>query len=535
MSTSDAGGDTPSVSPPGRAVISRLIATFSGTVGLGVKILLLGVMNALAVWAAAILAGDGKWIAFGVLVASTAAIDAVYMFSRRAIPGKFLVPGTILLLAFQVTPIVYTVNVAFTNYSTGHIATKSEAIGAITQNTLEPPPSGKSYVMAPVRDAGGALVLILRDEETGEAFAGTRKGLEPLPPGAIREQAGAIAAVEGYTLITGSELFTLDREIRSLLVPTEGSAAIRAEGLSTAIELQPTLRYDARANTFIRITNGLVFRDNRHGSFVAANGEELEPGWRTGVGFENFDRILHDPLISRPFLRVLVWTFSFAFLAVGLAFALGLFLAITLDKPGMRFQRFYRSLLIIPYAIPGFLSLLVWSGLLNDDFGVVNRLFHIDVPWLFDPWWAKVSIILVSLWLTFPYFFLVCLGALQSIPAELTEAARVDGGGRLQIFRRVTLPLLMVAVAPLLIASFAFNFNNFNNIYFLTAGGPAATDQSVAGSTDILISYTYKIAFQAGKGQDYGLATSMAIVIFFIVGTISALSFSRTKALENLQ
>ena len=146
-----------------------------------------------------------------------------------------------------------------------------------------------------------------------------------------------------------------------------------------------------------------------------------------------------------------------------------------------------------------------------------------------------MSIILVSLWLTFPYFFLVCLGALQSIPAELTEAARVDGGGRLQIFRRVTLPLLMVAVAPLLIASFAFNFNNFNNIYFLTAGGPAATDQSVAGSTDILISYTYKIAFQAGKGQDYGLATSMAIVIFFIVGTISALSFARTKALENLQ
>src|SRR3990170_4115849 len=257
-------------------------------------------MNAVAVWAAAILAGDGKWVALGVLVASTAAIDAVYMVSRRAIPGKFLVPGTVLLLAFQVTPIVYTVDVAFSNYSTGHIATKSEAIAAVTQNTLEPPPSGKSYVMAPARDADGALVLILRDEETGEAFAGTREGLEPLPPGAIREQGGAISAVEGYTLITGSELFTLDREIRSLLVPTEGSAAIRAEGLSTAIELQPTLRYDARANTFTRITNGLVFRDNRHGSFVAANGEELEPGWRTGGGFENFGRILPPPLIRKP-------------------------------------------------------------------------------------------------------------------------------------------------------------------------------------------------------------------------------------------
>ena len=95
--------------------------------------------------------------------------------------------------------------------------------------------------------------------------------------------------------------------------------------------------------------------------------------------------------------------------------------------------------------------------------------------------------ILVSVWLTTPYFFLVSMGALQSIPAELTEAARVDGGGGWAIFRRVTLPLLLVAVAPLMIASFAFNFNNFNNIYLLTGGGPYSGSSSVAGSTDILI------------------------------------------------
>ena len=97
----------------------------------------------------------------------------------------------------------------------------------------------------------------------------------------------------------------------------------------------------------------------------------------------------------------------------------------------MRFQRLYRSLLIMPYAIPGFLSILVWQGLLNDDFGVVNRIFHTNIPWLFDGNWAKVSVIMVSVWLTFPYFFLVSIGALQSIPAELKEAARVDGGGGL--------------------------------------------------------------------------------------------------------
>jgi arabinogalactan oligomer/maltooligosaccharide transport system permease protein len=215
-----------------------------------------------------------------------------------------------------------------------------------------------------------------------------------------------------------------------------------------------------------------------------------------------------------------------------LSFALGLFLAIALDKPGMRYLRTYRSLLIIPYAIPSFLSILVWQGLLNDEFGLVNRLLPVDAPWLFDPTWAKISVILVSLWLTFPYFFLVSLGALQSIPSELTEAGRVDGGGPWQLFRRVTLPLLLVAVAPLMVASFAFNFNNFNNIYLLTEGGPPAEDQSVAGGTDILISYTWKLAFQSGKGQDYGLASAISIMIFFIVATISALSFWRSRTLE---
>ena len=217
-----------------------------------------------------------------------------------------------------------------------------------------------------------------------------------------------------------------------------------------------------------------------------------------------------------------------------ISFAIGLLLAIALDKKGMRGQRLYRSVLVIPYAIPGLLSILVWSGLLNDRFGVVNPAFHLSVPWLFDPNWAKVSVILVSIWLTFPYVFLVSMGALQSVPAELYEAARVDGGGGWQVFRKVTLPLLLIAVAPLMIASFAFNFNNFNNIYLLTGGGPAMNESSVAGSTDILISYTYKLAIATGKGQDFGLAAAITIIIFLIVATISAISFSKTKALENL-
>ena len=274
----------------------------------------------------------------------------------------------------------------------------------------------------------------------------------------------------------------------------------------------------------------------------------LEPGWKTLVGGRNFGKMIHDPLIRKPFLSVFLWTFVFAGSVVLLSFAIGLFLAVTLDKKGLRFQRLYRSALVIPWAIPGFLALLVWAGLLNDDFGVVNRLLGDiglpHVPWLFGgnvfSWlpfisWPRIAVILVSVWLTVPYFFLVSLGALQSIPEELTEAARVDGGSAWQVFRRVTLPLLLVAVSPLLIASFAFNFNNFNNVYLLTHGGPYTGASSIAGNTDILISYTYKIAIATGTGGNYALASAFAIVIFFVVAAISGFSFLRTKALENLK
>jgi arabinogalactan oligomer/maltooligosaccharide transport system permease protein len=509
---------------------------FSGPLGLVLKLLFLGLVNAVAIWAGTILAGDEDWIALGVLAAATLAIDAIYLVPRRTLPAKFLVPGTVFLLAFQVIPIVYTVNVAFTNYSTGHILSKSEAIEGIKRNSLAPPADGKTYTMAPARDEDGNLVLILADEDTGKTFIGTRDGLEPIPRDEVRfSPDGLITGAAGYTPIRGAELFALDRALAGYTVPTGGSSAIRPEGIESALELEPTVRYDQRADTFTRVSDGLVFRDNGKGSFVAAGGHELEPGWKTGIGAENFRRVAEDPLIRTPFLRVFAWTFAFAFLTVFLSFALGLFLAITLDKPGLRFQRTYRSLLVIPWAIPGFLSILVWGGLLNDDFGVVNRLFNTSIPWLFDANWAKVSVLLVSVWLTFPYFFLVSLGALQAIPAELTEAARVDGGGPWQVFRKVTLPLLLVAVAPLLIASFAFNFNNFNNIYLLTGGGPAVGEQSVAGATDILISYTYKLAFEAGTGNDYALASAISIFIFFIVAVISGLSFWRSKSLETMR
>jgi arabinogalactan oligomer/maltooligosaccharide transport system permease protein len=533
VSTTTAPVPTAQPAPP-VAPLPRLISAFSGTTGRVVKLSLLAASNALAIYAIVVLLDRGSQtdlIACGVLVAATVLIDYVYLApGTRTLPLKFLLPGTVLLVAFQVIPIIYTIAVAFTNYSTGHIATKGEAVKQIELTSLQPPANGKTYTMAVARDSSGNVALLLQDDTSGKLYIGTQKGLTPAAPGAVSASGGVITSAKGYTILHGLDLFNLDKTLQTYVVPA-GSAGIRPASTSTAIELAPTLRYDPKRDVFIKTSNGVVYSDNGLGEY-AHGSDALEPGWKTGIGFRNFSRIIHDPTVRQPFLRVFAWTFVFATLTVLLSFSIGLFLAIALDKRGLRFQKLYRSILIIPWAVPGFLSLLVWAGLLNDQFGVVNRVFHLSVPWLFNDNWARVSCVLVSTWLTVPYFMVVAMGALQSIPAELIEAARVDGGGAWQIFRRVTLPLLLVATGPLLIASFAFNFNNFNNIYLLTAGGPFSGNSSIAGATDILISYTYKLAIATGKGNDYGLAAAVTIIIFFLTAVISAIGFSRTRVLE---
>jgi arabinogalactan oligomer/maltooligosaccharide transport system permease protein len=546
VSATTAPSPAPAAPPFKPGLIARSIAAFSGTVGYAIKIALLAASNALAAWAAYVLIDHQRWPALAVLVVSTALIDWIYMVPKSwALPAKFLIPGTVFLIGFQIVPILFTISVAFSNYSTGHILTKGQAIASIKINSLQAPANGRQFDLAPAHDASGNLVLLMHDEGSGKVYVGTKKGLTELPKAAVTlGETGQPSAAKGYTLLKGAALFSLDQELRTFTVPTTGDASIQPQGTTVAVELRPTLRYDEQHNVFVRISDGKVFHDNGLGSFVAGK-EELEPGWKTYTGFRNFSRIIHDPLVRGPFLSIFLWTFAFAASAVLLSFAAGLFLAVALDKKGMRGQKLYRSVLVIPYAIPGFLSLLVWGGLLNDDFGVVNNsVLHHHVPWLFGGavWghigfitWPRIAVVLVSVWLTTPYFFLVSLGALQSIPGELTEAARVDGGGAWAIFRRVTLPLLLVAVAPLMIASFAFNFNNFNNVYLLTQGGPYNGDSSIAGNTDILISYTYKLAIASGKGNDYGLASAVAIIIFFIVATISGLSFWRSNSLESMR
>src|SRR5262249_25053105 len=152
----------------------------------------------------------GKWISLAVLLAATVLIDYVYLAPRQwTLPLKFIVPGTVFLLAFQIVPIIYTVQVAFSNYSTGHVISKPDAIQAIKINSLQPPPNGRQFEMAPARDSSGKLVLILHDDASGAVYAGTKKGLTPLPKSVVTLDPGTKqpTGAKGYTLIKGTQLF----------------------------------------------------------------------------------------------------------------------------------------------------------------------------------------------------------------------------------------------------------------------------------------------------------------------------------------
>lgn len=255
----------------------------------------------------------------------------------------------------------------------------------------------------------------------------------------------------------------------------------------------------------------------------------------TFVGLKNFYDIISGPYLS-VFEPVFVWTIVFAVVTTLANYVVGLFIAVLLNNEHMRESNLYRGLLIIPWAVPALISQLSWANLLNGSYGQINALLHLvhlgPVPWLTNAFWAKVSILMVNLWLGYPYMMSVCLGALQSVPKDLYEAAAMDGANWWQKFSFVTMPAIWKISLPLIIPSFAFNFNNFNAIYALTQGGPPRPDTSFAGSTDILISAAYNMTLVLNK---FELAAALSVLVFILVGGISLINMKLSGAFEEVE
>lgn len=501
------------------------------------KIVVLGFIDAVSIYAAFVLVLQDNWVVAGVVLVGTLLINWVY-FSRKALPAKYLTPGLIFLAVFQIFVLIYTCYVGFTNYGTGHNGSKVQAVSSLLASSLERVEDSPTYPVTVV-DRFGELGLLVTDPDTGDAFVGTAD--EPLSEVPDADFAGDTAvAAPGWTSLTFAQVIARTDEITSLAVPYStdpNDGALRTPDGSNAYRYLSNLAYDEQAGTMTNTQTDVVYTDIGTGAFVAEDGNELRPGWQITIGLDNFARAFTEQTIRGPLVYVTIWTFVFAIGSVFLTFVVGLLLAVVFENARMRGVRFYRVLLILPYAFPAFLSVLVWGGMMNESFGFLNQVLFggASIPWLTDPTMAKVSALLVNLWLGFPYMFLICTGALQAIPDELTEAARVDGARGWKLFQHIKLPLLLSTTAPVLIASFAFNFNNFNVIYMLTGGGPRNVEAGVdAGATDLLITLVYKVAFGSGTGRDYGLASAFAIIIFIVVAVISIIGFRQTKTLEEI-
>ncbi|MGI8315483.1 carbohydrate ABC transporter permease [Halobacillus mangrovi] len=251
------------------------------------------------------------------------------------------------------------------------------------------------------------------------------------------------------------------------------------------------------------------------------------------VWFKNFIEIFSIPIWRETFFSVLAWTVIWTFGATTLQIALGIFLAVLMNQKEIKFQKIFRTIFILPWAVPAFVSILVFAGMFNETFGTINNdilaIFGLgDIPWLTNPVYTKIALIMIQTWLGFPFIFAMVTGVLQSIPNELYEAAEVDGATIIQKFKNITLPLVLYATAPILITQYTFNFNNFNVIFLFNGGGPAVPGQN-AGGTDILISWIYSLTMTSAQ---YGKAAAITMILSLIVITVALWQFRRTKSFQ---
>lgn len=254
------------------------------------------------------------------------------------------------------------------------------------------------------------------------------------------------------------------------------------------------------------------------------------------VGIKNFIEVLNGPF-KQTFLPVFGWTIIFAVVSTLGCFFLGLIIALVLNNKNMKERNFYKGILILPWALPAAVAILSFQGLLNGSYGQINNflmsinLIKEPIKWLTDPTLARISILMVNVWLGFPYMMNVCLGSLAAIPEVYYEAAEVDGASKWKQFTSITLPSLAKTAYPLIISSFAFNFNNFGSAYLITQGNPARLDTQFAGYTDILASVNYKLSIQFGR---YDIASALSIIIFLIIASISFVQMKASGQFEEV-
>ena len=450
-------------------------------------------------------------------------------------PWYYVLPAIVFLLTFTFFPVILTVWLAFTDYA----GARNGAL-SIPSTTAVVAIDGARLRLADPKNLACELL---------------RNGCNDVRAmlSSVEMVAVEVVALDGLTLRIATPL-PVSRSVRQveLYLPSLrfsfATSVVAVEGDELTLERAPPVPPDlARVR--------LQLADEHPARILGIDGEwvvlsapppaDFEPtaiaryneyGF---IGWRNFSTII--ARAQRALVPVFAWNVTFALLTIVINTLFGVLLGVLLANPELRGRNLYRTLLILPWALPNIITIQVWRGFLNENFGAINRLLMLfdvtpdPINWLGMATAAKGAVLLVNLWLGLPFMMTAVLGALSAIPRELYEAARIDGASPWAGFWGVTAPLLRTALVPITLTSFAFNFNNFNLIFLLTDGGPPVDwGTSTARGTDILISWAYNEAFRTQGGFAYGLGSAISLMIFIITVGVSLVNFKVTGALKEI-
>jgi arabinogalactan oligomer / maltooligosaccharide transport system permease protein len=475
------------------------------------------------------------------LIALVVVLSVIAKRFEWIMPWYYLLPAILFLLTFVFFPLILTVTLAFTDYAgtrKGDLNVSSRiAITALngTEVTIADP---SVFNCADLRNGCVGVRVNLYASGNIEATATTLEGTtltlsEPLAEGRTVNEVGIFSPLFGDRMqipVTSSEgaTLTLGREIQVDMVDLSQPVGLLLESVpitrKVVAENGATLTLDQPLPEGVTAVESIA----RYSDF----------GF---LGLRNFRDIFRGA--SRTLIPVFIWNIIFAVSTVLINTTAGVFLAVLLNNPNLRFRSFYRTLLIIPWALPTVITIQVWRGFLNQNFGAINSLLMLlditptPINWLLgNEWSARAAVLLVNLWLGFPFMMTATLGALSAIPRDIYEAAKIDGATPWQAFWGVTAPLLRTALVPITLTGFAFNFNNFGIIFLLTDGGPPVDwGTSTARGTDILVTWAYNTAFRNQGGYAYGVGSAISIVIFVVTLAVSLINFRVTGALKETQ
>ena len=492
------------------------------------------VVDLLLLYGVTLMYAQGE-VVFAVLVLALAVPGSWLLSCKKHGNYRLLFPCLTMVAVGTILPLLYTINIAFTNYSAEHRLSYQRARTALLSESWHP--AGEHYRLKLFREGAKLRLMLIGSAGSEEHFL-----TEPVMDSANSSTRQTVAAFISSHRPAGAELPADELGKKStmlanlvIILPDGTEVTMVAPGVfgTSARSYRVAVEHsypDQSLDLIDNRTGETLYADITTGDFIrASRSKPVGPGFIIYTGWDNFVRIFTDPAIHHPLLKTFVWSVIFAAISVALSLTIGLLLANLLHWEPLPEKKIYRVLLVVPYAVPLFIAALMFRGLFHQDSGNINLLlFGSRLPWFSNALLAKTMVIMVNTWLSYPYMMILCTGLLTGIPDDLYEASAIDGASPVQNLVHITIPMIIKPLVPVLIACFAYNVNNLVLIAMLTDGAAHMPDSPV-GATDVVASYAYQTAFVS---HDYALAAAVATLVFVLTGGIAWLNLLATKRLQ---